>query len=123
VLFRSGDDLDSEAVVSGVTRLAFALSMAFSTLSSLNFGLMVFNLLPSFPLDGGKALAEFLSARFDLAFATQVVAILGFGVVAWCLYRAFASQGIWMLMIGWSLYEANRQALKTLGRRKWSRWS
>lgn len=114
---------DEDAIPGGMYRLAGALYMAAIMLSSLNLGLAIFNLLPSFPLDGGKALAEFLSGRFDLAFATRVVGGLGYAVCAWCAWRGLVSQSFWILFLAWSLFSANQQALDTFGRRRWSRWN
>jgi Zn-dependent protease len=95
----------------GVLNLSFALYVVFSTVSSFNLGLFVFNLLPSFPLDGGKALSEYLSGLFHPASATRIVAILGYGVCVWRLYLAFTSHGAWSIVLAYSLFLANRQAL------------
>jgi Zn-dependent protease len=95
----------------GALNLLFALYLVFSTLSSFNLGLFVFNLLPSFPLDGGKALSEYLSGHLDPASAIRIVAILGYGVCVWCLYLAFTSHGLWSIILAYSLFLANQQAL------------
>ncbi len=48
-----------------------------SDLMWINIGLAAFNMLPAFPLDGGRALRSFLALHLDHAEATQFAATLG----------------------------------------------
>lgn len=48
-----------------------------SELMWINIGLAAFNMLPAFPLDGGRALRSFLALHLDHAEATQFAATLG----------------------------------------------
>ena len=62
------------------------------TLSLANFGLMLFNLIPAMPLDGGRALrAAVWHFTNDFRLATKVAAslghLLGFALIGFALYR------------------------------------
>lgn len=114
---------DDGEPASGWFRLGMSLYLSFSTLSSLNIAMCIFNLLPSFPLDGGKAMSELFAAKFDLAIGTRIIATLGFAVSAWCIYQALTTGSMWMLVLAYTLFLANQQAMETLGRRKWQRWN
>jgi Zn-dependent protease len=83
-------------------------------LGSINLMLLVFNLLPALPLDGGRVLRSALwGARDDFAWATRVAAGIGRGFgylfiaggVA-LFFWANAVSGLWLAFIGWFLLGA-----------------
>jgi Zn-dependent protease/CBS domain-containing protein len=83
-------------------------------LGSINIALLVFNLLPALPLDGGRVLRSLLwYARGEFASATRLAAAIGRGfgylfVAAGVGLLVFASPvtGIWLAFIGWFLLQA-----------------
>jgi Zn-dependent protease len=83
-------------------------------LGSINVALLVFNLLPALPLDGGRILRSVLwYARGEFASATRLAAGIGRGfgylfVAAGVALLVFASPvtGIWLAFIGWFLLQA-----------------
>ncbi|MCH2504501.1 MAG: site-2 protease family protein [Dehalococcoidia bacterium] len=94
-----------------------SLEVAFRLLMSINLMLGVFNMLPGFPLDGGRVLRSVIwgfSGRYWLA--TQVAAragqliggsiAIGGGSLAIFDFRLFGLSGIWMILIGGFLFSA-----------------
>jgi Zn-dependent protease/predicted transcriptional regulator len=83
-------------------------------LGYINLSLLVFNLLPALPLDGGRVLRSLLwKARGDFGWATRVSATIGRGFgylfiaagVA-LFFWANAVSGLWLAFIGWFLLGA-----------------
>ena len=83
-------------------------------LGYINLTLLVFNLIPALPLDGGRVLrAALWRARGDLGWATRVAADVGrgfgylfiaLGVLMFIVEGSFS--GAWLAFIGWFLLQA-----------------
>lgn len=89
-------------------------------LGMLNMMLMAFNLIPAFPLDGGRVLRAALWAwKGDILWATLMAArsgfVLGIGLMAWGAYAVFQGAlvpGLWWCVIGLFVRMAASQAYR-----------
>ncbi len=83
-------------------------------LAYINLILGIFNLIPGYPLDGGKALLAIIwAANHDLQKATVIAANVGrmfaYFLIFWGLFLVFAGNiwdGLWLAFIGWFLESA-----------------
>jgi Zn-dependent protease len=65
-----------------------------TTLMGANVGLVLFNMLPAFPMDGGRVFRAGLTALLGQLRATEIAAFLGIIVAAW-----IAWQGVEVLVV------------------------
>src|SRR5215207_7310135 len=102
--------------------LSRPLAGTFGYLAWTNLLLAVFNLVPGFPLDGGRLLRSAIwKATGSLARATRIASVSGQWVgwllvaagVAWLLAGDLAG-GIWFAFIGWFLVQAARSSYQDL---------
>ncbi len=83
-------------------------------LGTINLGLGVFNMLPGFPLDGGRvlrALAWWLTGSMERATmiaarAGQVMAVIFIALGIYQFFRGAGLSGLWVAFIGWFLLQA-----------------
>jgi Zn-dependent protease len=83
-------------------------------LGYINLALLVFNLIPALPLDGGRVLRALLwQARGDLGWATRVASdvgqgfgylFIGLGIAMFIFEGSFS--GAWLAFIGWFVLQA-----------------
>ena len=114
-IFQAGLNGDWPEPVTGVLRY----------LSGINALLAVFNLLPAFPLDGGRILRSILwGTKQDLQWATRISAGIGsgFGIVLIFLgiFRVLGGDiyGVWLSLIGLFLRGAAQMSYQQLVIRK-----
>jgi Zn-dependent protease/predicted transcriptional regulator len=113
--------------------LSFASGMAaggsvfraiFLYLGWVNGMLAVFNLLPGFPLDGGRVLrAGLWRGLMNLTEATRIASLFGeglgillivVGTLSLFLFRGRSIDGIWLAFIGWFLIQAAQSSYRQL---------
>jgi Zn-dependent protease len=85
-------------------------------LAAVNLALLVFNLIPAFPLDGGRMLRGFLWTRTKNRMTATIAAsragrffavvVVGLGVLD--LFFLDPIGGLWLILIGWFLDSAAR---------------
>jgi len=89
--------------------------MVMSTLAYANRMLLIYNLLPAFPLDGGRVLEAWISALTGAIWATRIVAVIGLLICSWLVWIALPSQDWWLILIAAVLAIYNWQALQAVG--------
>ena len=89
-------------------------------LALINLVVAIFNLVPAFPLDGGRLLRGFLWKSMGKARATRVAAragtlfayfLIASGVVS--MLRGEGISGMWYVLIGWFLKDASAGAYQS----------
>ena len=91
-------------------------------LASINISLAAFNIIPAFPLDGGRVLRSILWGwKNDMRWATRLASsigtgfgyvLLGLGVLS--LFMGRFSNGLWLFVIGMFLQNASRSAYRQI---------
>jgi Zn-dependent protease len=98
---------------------AEAVKATASWLWIINLELALFNLLPGFPLDGGRIFRAMVwAATKDFSRATRIAAgsgkLVAYGMVAvgvWYLTRSEWVSGGWLVLIGWFLLNAAHESV------------
>jgi len=119
---------DAPTAWNGLARLGPAVTL-FAWLGPVNIAIGVFNLIPAFPLDGGRVLRSILWAvSGNLRTSTRRVATIGqlfgwlfiltgiamtFGAHVVFFGTGLAS-GLWLALIGWFLHGAATQSYRRL---------
>ncbi len=85
----------------------------FSYLGQINLILGIFNLIPGFPMDGGRVLRSYLwKKKKNFFYATQKASSIGQKIALFFIFFGIFSifsgmpGGLWLMLIGWFLYTA-----------------
>lgn len=109
--------------VSEILGLGVLVTAPARYLSLINLILALFNLVPGFPLDGGRVLRSFLwYVLNNLRQATRIVSWLGqmfaflliFGGFYLLFFTRVLLNGIWFIFLGWFLYQAATSSYEQL---------
>ncbi|MBW8782560.1 MAG: M50 family metallopeptidase [Verrucomicrobia bacterium] len=89
------------------------------TLAFINLGLLIFNLLPVYPLDGGQILRSLLWYPFGKAKSLMIATVLGFAGGLALIGLALWNQSLWfgvmagfLLMNCWGAFKHSRALLR-----------
>jgi Zn-dependent protease len=88
--------------VAGTT--SFALRFGLFYLGSLNVVLGLFNLLPAFPMDGGRIVRAVLRGRLGMVRATQIAAALGKGFALLFALWGFLAPNLLLILIAFFVF-------------------
>jgi hypothetical protein len=95
-------------------------------LAWINLALSLFNLIPGFPMDGGRVFRAIVwSVTGNLQRATQIAAGLGgmvaYGFIFWGLWQIFNgnwANGVWISFIGWFIANASTASYQQVALRE-----
>lgn len=87
-------------------------------LGVINVGLAIFNMVPGFPLDGGRVLRGLIwwitgDAKRATTIAARVGQVIAFLMIVYGVMQFFSGagfSGLWLAFIGWFLLSASRES-------------
>jgi Zn-dependent protease len=87
-------------------------------LGVINIGLAIFNMIPGFPLDGGRVLRGLIwwvtgNAKRATTIAARVGQVVAFLMILYGVMQFFSGagfSGLWLAFIGWFLLSASRES-------------
>jgi Zn-dependent protease/CBS domain-containing protein len=99
-----------------------AIGLVLGYLATINIILAVFNMVPAFPLDGGRVLRAILwGIKKDLAWATRISSTLGaaFGILLMILgivnlFNGNVIGGIWWVVLGLFIRSASKMSYQQM---------
>lgn len=102
-----------------VTQITQAL---FLYLAQINLILGIFNLIPGFPMDGGRIVRSFIWKRSqDFFYATRKASSYGQKIALFFMFSGIFfiftgfMGGLWLILIGWFLYSAAQASYQQAG--------
>lgn len=110
-------------LLSTLINLSVGFSAPFMMLAQVNLGLALFNLLPGFPLDGGRVARAMLWYLLkDIRRATRIASYGGQAIAFFLIFVGFVGfmtkvlgfEGLWLVLIGWFLNNAAQQSYRQM---------
>ncbi len=83
-------------------------------LAGMNVMLGIFNLLPAFPMDGGRILRALLALRLRYVQATRIAVLVGRGMAILFAIWGISGGGIFLLLIAFFVYVGGRGELEAV---------
>ncbi|MYJ78383.1 MAG: site-2 protease family protein [Caldilineaceae bacterium SB0670_bin_27] len=104
------------ALISALTRTAQSMSVGglLLTLAGTNLLLGIFNLLPAFPMDGGRILRALLALRLQYVPATRIAVLIGRGMAIFIDNWGMSGGGIFLLLVAFFVYVGGRGELEAV---------
>ena len=102
----------------GISLSATPVAALLAWLAYINFMLAIFNLIPGYPLDGGRVLrAAIWWVTGNMERSTRIASLVGqsfafFFILAglWRFFTGHGFAGLWIAFIGWFLLDASRSS-------------
>ncbi len=86
----------------------------------INFIIATFNLVPAFPLDGGRILRSIVWAKKDILFATKISSLTGKIFASFLIFLGFIYlfkgnliNFVWNVLLGSFLFQASKESYET----------
>lgn len=104
------------ALISALMRTAQSMSVGglLLTLAGTNLLLGIFNLLPAFPMDGGRILRALLALRLRYVAATRIAVLIGRGMAILFAIWGISGGGIFLLLVAFFVYVGGRGELEAV---------
>jgi Zn-dependent protease/CBS domain-containing protein len=115
-----------QVVTPSVRRAGAGAAAIFEYLAFINVLLAVFNMIPGFPLDGGRVLRSIIwGINRNFGAATRIAGLIGqivaYAFIGWGIFQTFYQGnlgGLWTAFIGWFLLNAAQESVASVAMRE-----